>query len=377
MYADFFADYIYLQFNEAVDSLKFADFFKSADISAAFKQGSRNKKENYRPISILPLISKIFEKIICRQLSNHFDNILSKFQCGFRKGYSPQHCLLLMIDKWKKAVDNHKVFGAVLTDLSKAFDCICHDLLIAKLNAYGLSLPALKLITDYLQNRKQRTKIGSIYSDWEDIISGVPQGSILGPLLFNIFLCDLFLEDENNYFANYADDTTPYSVGSTKTEVLENLSGITKKLFTWFANNQMKANDDKCHLLLSSPDDSSLIQIENSTIKCSKVKKLLEVYIDYKLKFDIHVETICKKAHRKLSALSRITNYMELPKRRILMNAFFKAQFNYCPIIWMFHSRCLNNKINRLHERCLRMIYNDKISNFEELLTKDNSLYTP
>ena len=114
------------------------------------------------------------------------------------------------------------------------------------------------VFSDYLQNQKQRTKIGSIYSDWEDIISGVSQGSILGLLLFNIFLCDLFLEDENNYFANYA-DTTPYSVGSTKTEVLENLSGITKKLFTWFANNQMKANDDKCHLLLSSPDDSALI----------------------------------------------------------------------------------------------------------------------
>ena len=136
----------------AVDSSKFADFFKSADISAAFKQGSQNKKENFMPISILPFISKIFEKIFCRQLSNHFDNVLSKFQCGFRKDYSPQHYLLLMIDKWKKAVDNHKVFGAVLTDLSKAFDCICHDFLIAKLNAYRLSLPALKPITDYLQN---------------------------------------------------------------------------------------------------------------------------------------------------------------------------------------------------------------------------------
>ena len=178
--------------------------------------------------------------------------------------------------------------------------------------------------------------------------------------MFNIFLCDLFYEDENKYFANYADDTNPYSVGSTTTEVLQNLSGITKKLFTWFANNQIKVTDDKCHLLLSSPDDSSIIQIENSTIKCSKVKKLLGIQIDYKLKFDVHVETICKKAHRKPSALSRIANYMELPKRRILMNAFFKAQFNYCPIILMFHSRCLNNKINRLHERSIRMIYNDK-----------------
>ena len=153
-----------------------------------------------------------------------------------------------MIDKWKKAVDNHEVFGAVLTELSKAFHCICHDLLSAKLNAYGLFLPALKLITDYLQNRKQRTKIRSIYIDWEDIVSGVPQGSIRGSLLFNIFLCDLFREYENNCFANYADDTTPYSVGSTKTEILENLSGITKKLFTWLANNQIKSSDDKCHL---------------------------------------------------------------------------------------------------------------------------------
>ena len=180
--SDFFAEYIYLQFNEAVISSKFADFFKYEDITTGFKQGLRNQANNYRPISIVPVISKIFKKIICGQLSNHFDNILSKFQCGFRKGYSPQHCLLLMIDKWKKAVDNHKVFGAILTDLLKAFDCICHDLLIAKLNAYGLSLPALTLITDYLQNQKQRTKIGSTYSDWENITSRDPKGSILGPL---------------------------------------------------------------------------------------------------------------------------------------------------------------------------------------------------
>ena len=126
------------------------------------------------------------------QLSLYFKNFFSKFQCGFQKGFSTQHCLVLMLEKLKHAVDNKKVFGALLTDLSKAFDCICHDLLIAKLNAYSPPLPTLKLVHNYLQNCKQGTKNGTAYSQWKEIFSGVPQGTILGPLPFNTFLCDLF-----------------------------------------------------------------------------------------------------------------------------------------------------------------------------------------
>ena len=119
-----------------------------------------------------------------------------------------------MLQKWRSALDNKKVFGALLTDLSKAFDCLSHDLLIAKLNAYGFSMAALRLIQNYLSNRKQRTKINTEYSSWKEILFGVPQGSILGPLLFNIVLCDLFLIMNNFDIASYADDNTPYAVGN-------------------------------------------------------------------------------------------------------------------------------------------------------------------
>ena len=131
-----------------------------------------------------------------------------------------------MIEKWKHTVDNSKVFKALLIDLSKTFDWVCHDLLIAKLNAYGLSLSALKLVHNYLQKRKQITKNGIACNLWEEIVFGVPQGSILGPLLFNIFLCDLFLSSESSYFTNYADDTTPFVIDNDAEEVVSELKTI-------------------------------------------------------------------------------------------------------------------------------------------------------
>ena len=138
-----------------------------------------------------------------------------------------------------------------MTDLSKAFDCISHELILAKLHAYGFSLRALRLIHSYLTNRKQRTKVNGKYSSWEVILFGVPQGSILGPLLFNIFLCDLFLIMKETSFASNADDNTPYVTAENLDEVIKSLEKDSIKLFQWFSDNQVKANHDKCHLLVS------------------------------------------------------------------------------------------------------------------------------
>ena len=163
-----------------------------------------------------------------------------------------------MIEKWRLSLDSGGHAGAFLTDLSKAFDCINHELLIAKLNAYGLDHGSLSFIHSYLSHRKQRTKVNSSYSDFAEIIFGVPQGSILGPLLFNIYICDLFFEDINLDVANYADDTTPYSSGSDFNTILNNLQKGVEKIFKWFLENRLKANADKCHLLLSSKDHARM-----------------------------------------------------------------------------------------------------------------------
>ena len=125
---------------------------KLASITPVFKENVRTSKNNYRPVSVLLAISKIFEHIICNQLSAFFEEIFSNFQCGFRKDYSTQHCLFMMLESWKEAANKNKAFGALMADLSNAFDCLSHDLLIAKLHAFGIELSSLKLLQDYLSN---------------------------------------------------------------------------------------------------------------------------------------------------------------------------------------------------------------------------------
>ena len=371
--SDIFSNILFESINHCFSTSCFPDELKHSEVIPIHKKDSKLDKANYRPVSILLNFSKIFEICMFEQISNYFENILSKYQFGFRKGFNAQQCFIAMIELWKKSVDQKKAFGALLTDLSKAFDCVNHELLIAKCAAYGLDYLSLKLLFSYLENRKQTVRINYAFSESKSVKYGVPQGSVLGPLLFNIYICDLFVTIKDWKVANYADDTTPYVMCDDMESVIISLESCSKLIFTWFENNYMKANSDKSHLLLST-DNVIQANINNDLISNSKSEKLLGVTVDSKLKFDEHVNKLCDKASQKLSALARVSPFMSKKQKRKIMKAFITSQFGYCPLVWMFCSRAANNRINRIHERSLRIVYNDNASSFLELLDKDCSV---
>ena len=173
--------------------------------------------------------------------------------------------------------------------------------------------------------------------------------------------------------ANYADDNTPFVSGGAPLNVITSLENGAEKLFEWFANNHMKANHDKCHLLMSTLTPIS-ITVKDYIIENSDNEKLLGVTVDANLNFNCHLENILKKASKNVHVLARITPYMSITKRKLLMNSYLTSQFNYYPLTWMCNSRTVNNKINRLHERCLHIVHSDKTSSFEKLLEKDGSV---
>ena len=198
---------------------------------------------------------------------------------------------------------------------------------------------------------------------------GVPHGSILGPLLFNMFLCDMFLFRKDVDIASYADDNTLYCIGTTTEEVISQLEKSLMSIFEWFENNGMKANPDKCHLLLSKNGNFEA-NINENRISNTKFEKLLGVTFDNRLSFNHHISNICKTAGNELHALARVSNYMDQDKKRILFNSYFLSQFNYCPLIWMNHNKTINNRVNSLQERVLKVIYYDHSNSFQKLLQR-------
>ena len=145
------------------------------------------------------------------------------------------------------------------------------------------------------------------------------------------------------------------------------------KLFDWFSNNYLKANPDKCHLFVNTTGNIR-ISVRNETISNSSNQKLLGIRFNSNFRFDDHVASLCKKASQKLNALTRVAQYMNLAQRRSIMKAFICSQFGYCPLVWMLHSRKINNRVNSLHERALRVVYRDYNATFSELLSKDKSV---
>ena len=176
----------------------------------------------------------------------------------------------------------------------------------------------------------------------------------------------MFFEKYECDIVSYADDNTPHTCDSDLYIILSKLKNCTDSLFTWFKKNHMKPNGDKCHLLVTT-EKSVSINIDGSNVENKKEQKLLDIKFDSSLSFKGHITILCKEASQKMHVLAGIVNYMDLPKRKVLMKAFITSQLSYCPLIWMFHSRTLNNLINNIHERALRLTYKDNQFSFKEL----------
>ena len=308
-----------------------------------------------------------------KQIEEFFENKLSKKLCGFRKKYSTQVALIKLFENWQSSLDKNEIVGTVLMDLSKAYDSIRHDLLIAKLSAYGFSQKAIHFMYSYLTRRKQRVKIYNEFSSWLEITFGIPQGSILGPLLFNIFLNDIFLFIEHTEICNFADDNTIYSCNKDINLVINNLKADIINLTNWFKENSLVANPKKFQVMFLGTNDTKSIHIGDIEIKGADNIELLGLSIDKKLKFHNHINKLCNPANKKLSAINRLRYAISPPQVKILIESHILSYFFYCPLIWMFLNKKEINKINKIHKRSLRILSNDFRETFENLLALYNS----
>ena len=323
--------------NLDIDKNDFSDGGKIASVRPMFKKKPRQELENYRPVSILNTFSKIYERYIHNSLTPFVDNFLSVFISAYRKTYSSNHVLIRLIENWKQSLDRKKFVGGLLMDLSKAFDCIPHELLIAKMHAYGFELNTLVFFYCYLKNRKQNVKINNTYSVFQVLLSGVPQGSILGPILFNIFINDLLMNIENSELHNFADDNTISCSSETLRDLITNLEIESNKAAEWFKVNNMIVNPDKFQSIIidrkGQTNNPTKLTIDGSEISSENSVTLLGLEIDSKLNFDKHISKLCNKCAGILNALCRIKRFLAFNERKILVNSFIYGNFNYCPLV--------------------------------------------
>ena len=294
--------------NQSVKSCHFPEGLK---LAALYKSCDNLHTGNYRPVNIFTCFSKIFERVYSNQLYDYFDKLLSSLLAAFRKHYNCQRVLINLIENCRKALDSHEYIGLILMDLSKAFDCLPHRLFLCKLHTYGVFKDACQLIRTYLMNRRQRVKVGCSRSDWMEMNKGVPQGSVLGPLLFNIFINDLVLYLHGKCsLLNHADDNT---IGMAHTDLYEfkdQLVNCTSMAIKWFDSSHMKSNASKFQAMIMKPSPSTdpiMADINGCNVQTSDCVKFLGIHIDDKLRFQTHISVICSRASRQINALNRVS----------------------------------------------------------------------
>ena len=307
----------------------------------------------------------------------YFESILSTLLAAFRKHYGCNHVLVNLLEQCKHALDKKENIGMIFLDLSKAFDCLPHNLLLCKLKTYGLSEDACLLIKSYLNNRLQRVKICSQKSNWALLKTGVPQGSVLGPLLFNIFINDLFYQLKDHCsLHNYADDNTLFYSNHNVDILKSELAHCTDIALKWFDSNCMKANPDKFKCMFIGKNcniENTVLNIDGNDISSERYVKLLGIHLDTDLNFEKHVSLLCRRAAYQVRALGRISKYIDLRGRTDIYNAFIASNFRYCDIIWHFCSHKSTYAIEKLNKRALRVILNDFTSSYSVLLEKMES----
>ena len=307
-------------FNQSLNTGIFSEKLKIAKVIPIHKKGSLNDISNYRLISLLPSISKILEKIIFKQLSTHLNEhkLLYDSQYGFRAGHSTELALIELIDRITQDLDKGKIPISFFLDLSKAFDTLDHVILLQKLNYYGIKSVELNLFKDYLQNRTQYVSYDKTNSDMYRISTGVPQGSILGPLLFIIYINDLCNASKLFKMIIYADDTILYSTLDVfDNYISKNLNIELTKVADWLKLNNLSINIKKSKFMVFHMPQKQVnipnIEIENIKIEFADEFNFLGLTIHKHLKWDSHINKIASKILNIIGIMYRL-KHMVLSK---------------------------------------------------------------
>jgi hypothetical protein len=352
--------------NSCIEKGVFPDCLKVASVTPLHKGGDKNNPNNYIPISLLSTISKIIERHISNELNNYLNetSVLNEHQSGFRQYHSCQTALLRLVDSWLHAMDEGCVIGTVYVDFKKAFDLVDHNILLYKLKLYHFSEMAYKFFASYLSNRSQLVKANGVTSDTCHVISGVPQGSILGPLLFLLYVNDLPLQLQSDSDM-YADDVTIHRKGQNIVTIQHQLQKDLDCANEWCKTNNMAINPNKttCMTLGSHPKIKNLpdlaLFVDNVKIIQVETQKLLGIHIDSHLNWKTHVDKTCAKLVSKLALFKRIQYYLTLDVKVLYYNAYVTPVFDYGCVVWQKASKCDMTRLSKLQRRFAKIIVRD------------------